>query len=196
MLYKLEIKLIFPRNFIYNGITISSKHGIDAFHTPFSSWLEKKQGKRDNWTWIGRMAVWRAKRRWSKEPRMATMLSVIAWLLFRESFRKAALSLKSVACGITIVHARFSGTFSSLIVFHGKRKMQTLNLRIEDFFLRNLPVVDVDFPSLLPRPNQEVVTRYFQARKSGGQASQAVSVQVPSGSHVPFPTKNFFLTYY
>lgn len=44
-------------------------------------------------TWVGRMAVSRAERRWSKEPKIETMLSVMDWLFTRASLICAALSL-------------------------------------------------------------------------------------------------------
>lgn len=43
-------------------------------------------------TWVGRIAVSRAERRWSKEPRMATTWSFIIWLFWRDSLINAALS--------------------------------------------------------------------------------------------------------
>lgn len=45
-------------------------------------------------TWVGRMAVSREERRWSKEPRMETTLSVMVWLLSRDSLILTALSLR------------------------------------------------------------------------------------------------------
>jgi hypothetical protein len=49
------------------------------------------------------MAVSRAERRWSKEPRMVTMLSVIVWLFCSDSLMNAALSLRAcIACGTPI----------------------------------------------------------------------------------------------
>lgn len=45
-------------------------------------------------TWVGRMAVSRAERRWSKEPRIETMLSVMDWLFCSDSLIFAAFSLK------------------------------------------------------------------------------------------------------
>lgn len=44
-------------------------------------------------TWVGRMAVSRTERRWSKEPRLETTLSVIVWLFCSDSLIFAALSL-------------------------------------------------------------------------------------------------------
>ena len=72
-------------------------------------WNWKRSG-----TWVGRIAVSRAERRWSKEPRMATMFSVLVWLLCNESLMNAALSLRaSIACGtpIFLSVSQFSLTF-------------------------------------------------------------------------------------
>lgn len=50
------------------------------------------------------MAVSRAERRWSKEPRMATMLSVTVWLFCSDSLIEAALAATaSIACGTPMV---------------------------------------------------------------------------------------------
>lgn len=40
------------------------------------------------------MAVSKAERRWSKEPRIATMLSVMVWLLSKESRMNEAFSFR------------------------------------------------------------------------------------------------------
>lgn len=52
---------------------------------------------RNESTWVGRMAVSRAERRWSKEPKMETMLSVKDWLCCRDSLIIAALSLSTIS---------------------------------------------------------------------------------------------------
>lgn len=51
---------------------------------------ERGKGTR---TWVGRMAVSRAERRWSKEPRIETTSSVMVWLFCSDSFIFAAFSL-------------------------------------------------------------------------------------------------------
>lgn len=54
-------------------------------------------------TWVGRMAVSSAERGWSKEPRIETMLSVMVWLLWSDSFTNTALCRRaSMACDIPI----------------------------------------------------------------------------------------------
>lgn len=68
---------------------------------------ERKKERNGQWserrTWVGRMAASRAERRWSKEPRMATMPSVLVWLFCRDSRTKLALCLRvSIACGVPI----------------------------------------------------------------------------------------------
>lgn len=57
---------------------------------------EKKQNREiKKGTCVGRMAVSRAERRWSKEPRIPTMLSVMVWLFCRDSFIRPARSVKA-----------------------------------------------------------------------------------------------------
>jgi len=41
------------------------------------------------------MAVSKAERRWSKEPRMETMLSVMVWLFCNDSFMNSTRSLSA-----------------------------------------------------------------------------------------------------
>lgn len=70
------------------------------------------------------MAVSRAERRWSKEPRMVTTLSVIVWLFCSDSLILAALSLrksspKVAVAGTPIVGILFVFLSSAEFKFDG-----------------------------------------------------------------------------
>lgn len=68
------------------------------------------------------MAVSRAERRWSKEPRMETMLSVTVWLFCSDSLIEAALAATaSIACGTPMV---FRSNSSPDFLF-GRREKKT-----------------------------------------------------------------------
>ena len=125
--------------------------------------LVSQAGERKSATWVGRMAVSRAESRWSKEPRMATMLSVIVWLFCSDSLMNTALSLRAcIACG-TPIYFLFSPDFPSLCFCLSlclvREKMQMKNekkLRIRDLNVKCVPV-SVAFGCLVEIEGTKVV---------------------------------------
>lgn len=57
---------------------------------------------------MGRMADSRAERRWSKEPRIETMLSVIVWLFCSDSLIRVAFLLNGSSTATPISPASLS----------------------------------------------------------------------------------------
>ena len=90
-----------------NLMQCSSK--ILPLFSPNNFWATKQKNEAEevNNTWVGRMAVSRAERRWSKEPRIETTLSVIVWLLCRDSLIRVAFSV-SGSTPVTAIPIFFS----------------------------------------------------------------------------------------
>lgn len=89
------------------SLTLQQTPKQRTFSKPCKNWKTQLRKKRFwvEWvTWVGRMAVSRAERRWSKEPRIETTSSVMVWLLSRDALIAEAFSLSKspLATAITI----------------------------------------------------------------------------------------------
>ena len=67
---------------------------ISCIHLHFlGKQTQQRRKKEKGRTWVGLMAVSRAERQWSKEPRIEITLSIMVWLFWSDSLIMAALSL-------------------------------------------------------------------------------------------------------